>query len=693
MLFDGMDKGNCDRNINTRYDNVLLHTIVMIIHKYIKIAKLTLLFWASFWLQAAPYTNALIHEPSPYLQQHAHNPVNWYPWGKEALEKAKKAHKLIFLSIGYSTCHWCHVMEEESFTDTKVAALLNRDFISIKVDREQYPQIDKKYQHIYEVMHGRRGGWPLSVFLTPQMEVLDIRTYIPKEEGYGSEGLLKLLPKLALLRGDTQAMQVQLMQMQHRMKQHGNTKDRQEKEKIEKAFLSSVATFYNAQNGGFGTHPKFPEASKLETLMTLYRLEHNATVWKMAEKTLDVMAKGGIYDQIGGGFFRYTLDAAWQTPHFEKMLYTNAEMICTYTQAYLLNGKAMYRRIVKESIAAMLRHFGYGKLFFSASDADSNAEEGGYYLERYEKVRSALLQRRWEPKIVNANLAYYGIEEDGNIDGELSLPHITLAVAPPRAKAFKAYLASLRKRRMFPFVDKKINTAWNAMMIDALFAASRIERYYLVRAEASLDALWKRMYSNGVLYHQVLPDGVPAQTGLLEDYAFLTQAYIGAYERTFNRVYLDRALKLASEALKRFYKNGVWYLDNEGIAQADFDDRYYTSPLSVMLHSLLTLSEIGSKTDWYDLVQKSVPATLKPSESPALVSLLIRLKRGDVMLHVKRMFLLDAQSQIDRIRYPFVLSQPEESSEYLACMRTIFHPKSQDNFSFSIIPSPLCYFL
>ncbi len=642
----------------------------MIIHKYTKIAKPVLVCLATLWLQAAEYTNALIHEPSPYLQQHAHNPVNWYPWGREAFEKAKKEHKLIFLSIGYSTCHWCHVMEEESFTDREVAALLNRDFISIKVDREQYPQIDKKYQRIYQAVHGKRGGWPLSVFLTPQMEVLDIRTYIPKEEGYGSEGLLKLLPTLAALRSNIEVMQAKLTHVQQQVKQHSDMKKGQDKEGIEKAFLSSVTSSFDALNGGFGTHPKFPEASKLETLMTLYQLEHNATVWKMTEKTLDAMGKGGIYDQIGGGFFRYTLDAAWQTPHFEKMLYTNAEMIRTYVNAYLLSGKAHYRHVVEESIAAMQRHFGHKGLFFSAADADSNGEEGGYYLENYGEIRAALLGNGWQQRSVDANLAYYGIEEDGNIDGELSLPHITSAAKPPRAKAFKAYVASLRKTRTFPFVDKKINTAWSAMMIDALFAASRIDQHYLVSAEASLDALWRRMYREGALYHQVLPDTVPKQEGLLEDYAFLTKAYVGAYECTYKKVYLDRAVRLASEALKRFYQRGVWYLDSEGIARADFDDRYYTSPLSVLLHSLLTLSEIGGKAQWYDLVQKSLPATVDPSTSPALVLLLMRLKRGDVLLHAEKMRLLEAQEKIDSIRYPFILSQPEESSEYLACTRT-----------------------
>ena len=638
------------------------------IHKYIKIAKLLSIFWVTMGMQVTADTNALIHESSPYLQQHAHNPVNWYPWGETAFGRAKKEHKLIFLSIGYSTCHWCHVMERESFTDKRVAALLNRDFIAIKVDREQYPQIDKKYQRIYQSVHGRRGGWPLSVFLTPQEEVLDIRAYIPKEAAYGSEGLLQLLPKLAALRHDPKAMQREQQAMQKQCRQHQKSKKRpSSSQKSAEAFLSSVIASFDARHGGFGTHPKFPEAAKLETLMMLHQLESNATLWQMTEQTLDAMAHGGIYDQVGGGFFRYTVDAAWLRPHFEKMLYTNAEMIRLYANAYLRSGKTLYRRIVRESIAAMQRHFGYRHLFFSASDAESDGVEGGYYLEEEREIRAALRKAGWKPEVIDANLAYYGIEEDSAIDGEGALPHITSATLPPRAKAFRDYLRSLRKKRVFPFVDKKINTAWNAMMAEALLAASRIDPNYLADAERILEALWQRMYRGGVLYHQAIPNAVPKQEGLLEDYAFLTEAMIEAYERTYHVRYLKRAERLASEALRRFYQEGVWYLDREGIARADFDDRYYTAPLSVMLRSLLTLSELEERPEWYAMVRKSAETQIDPAASPALVALRVRLRRGDVVIHASKVRLLEAQKEVDRIGYPFILSQPEESSEYLAC--------------------------
>ena len=644
----------------------------MIIHKYAKIAKLTLIGWTSLWLQAAVHTNALIHEPSPYLQQHAHNPVNWYPWGKEALEKAKKEHKLIFLSIGYSTCHWCHVMEEESFTDMQVATLLNRDFIAIKVDREQHPQIDKKYQRIYQIVHGKRGGWPLSVFLTPKMEVLDIRTYIPKEERYGSEGLLKLLPKLAGLRQNSQLQQHRVALIHAKMTQ---VKKRHLPQTFSDPaavrFLAQVNKAFDTVHGGFAKHPKFPEASKLETLMSIYRLDGNVSVWKMVEKTLDAMARGGIYDQVGGGFFRYATDRAWEYPHFEKMLYTNAQMIDVYVKAYLLSGKPLYKRIVTESIAAMQEGFGRQGLYFSALDADSSGEEGGYYLYNYAHIREALLQKGWSPKVVDANLAYYGIEEDGNMDGELSLPHLAGLPEPPMAEAFKKYLKRLRKTRLFPFSDKKINTAWNAMMVKALFAASDIDRHYLAAGEKSLARLWHTMFKNGLLYHQTMSERNPTQKGLLEDYAYLTAALIEAYEHTYKSRYLEQAKTLAKNAIAKFYKSGKWYLSDDKVdVEADFDDRYYTSPLSVMLENLVTLSEFGGDPKWYDIAIAGAVPQGALSKMPQCVSLLLRLKRGDVIVHANKAKLLETDKQLKHIGYPFVLSQPEESSEYLACTRT-----------------------
>ena len=638
--------------------------------------------WLSMWLHGAEHTNALIHESSPYLQQHAHNPVNWYPWGDEAFAKAKKEHKLIFLSLGYSTCHWCHVMEEESFTDSAVAQLLNRDFVSIKVDREEYSQIDKKYQRIYQALHGKRGGWPLSVFLSPQMEVIDIRTYIPKEEEYGSEGLMKMLPALVALSKDPLALQKRLNHNKIRILAQERSRDERQSSVLREVIARLIAqleTSFDQKNGGFGSHPKFPEASKIALLLDLYRLYGDHRAYQMATTTLTKMAKEGLYDQIGGGFFRYTVDEAWQIPHFEKMLYTNAELIKVYTQVYLLSGDPLYKKVVNETIEAMQQHFMGDGLFVSASDADStsstsnNKEEGGYYLYTYGKIKAALLKEGWDSNELEDALAYMGIEEDGNIDGEYALAHITSKNAPPRIEALKGYLRDLRTKRHFPFVDTKINTAWNAMMLTALFEASKIDPLYGEEAKRLLHRLWQTLVKDDILYHQRLPSKAPTQKALLEDYAYLIEALINAYERSYEDLYLDRAKELTKQVRKRFYKEGIWYLSDDKVkVVADHDDRYYTAALSVLYDDLLRLAALDEDSKLYAFVSKEIRskgALLHddPASVSRLVHDLLRLEHGDVIIHAAKEKLQNAQSAIDRIRYPFVLSKVQATNAYLAC--------------------------
>jgi uncharacterized protein YyaL (SSP411 family) len=623
------------------------------------------------------FTNALINETSPYLQQHAHNPVHWYPWGKEALEKARREHKPVFLSIGYSTCHWCHVMEEESFTDTQVAKLLNDHFVSIKVDREEYPQLDKKYQRLYRALRGKRGGWPLSVFLTPDMQVIDIRTYIPKEEGYGSEGMLKLLPALVRLFQNP-------VTLQHCLSQNNRLITAQGKRQLSHSKCASVASLerrltnllqaqYDPKYGGFADHPKFPEASKLTLLLQLYRLYGNQAAYRMATTTLTKMAEGGIYDQIEGGFFRYTVDEAWEIPHFEKMLYSNAQLVSVYTDAYLLTQNPLYKRVVEETIAHMRKHYSVEGLFAGASDADSNGEEGGYFIDSYEAVKKALLQKGWKTSDIEEALAYLGIEEDGNIDGELSLAHIVSHKKPKKLEALKTFLRERRSRRDFPFVDTKINTAWNAMMVAALFEASKIDTRYGILAQKTLEKLWQTMRRDGVLYHQCMPHTQPTQKALLEDYAYLIEAYIAAYEDTYVQRYLDHAVLLGKEATKQFYRNGVWYLGNDGVnAKADLDDRYYTSPLSTMLNALLSIAALTEDLTLYGRVKEQIEK-YRPTfwQDPAAASrfagVLLRLKEGDVIVHAPTRLLRKAQKKLFVVRYPFVLSKVQAGNAYLLC--------------------------
>lgn len=629
----------------------------------------------SFLWSENNHTNALIKEHSPYLQQHAHNPVNWYPWGKEALNKAKKENKLIFLSIGYSTCHWCHVMEEESFTDVEVAKILNDDFISIKVDREEYSQIDKKYQKLYMAAHNKRGGWPLSVFMSPKQEVFFIGAYIPKEEGYGSKGLLKLLPSFVKLKEKRDTFKDAIRK--YKKKDRSQALKVTFTAKIIDRVVSEIGKEFDVLNGGFASRPKFPEASKLELLLDIYHLNGNKKAYSMAEKTLQRMAEGGIYDQIGGGFFRYATDYEWQIPHFEKMLYANAELIAIYVKIYEMTGDKLYKKVVDETIAQMEKNYMQEGVYLSASDADSDEEEGGYFIYEYLEVKSALKAKGWQLKEIEDALAYLGIEEDGNIDGDLSHIHIVGERVPEKLDEMKAYLKSVRHKRTFPFVDKKINTAWNAMMIKALFVAARVNDKCLGLAQKRLESLLEIVYKNEVLYHQILLYQTPEQKALLEDYAFLIDALLAGYERTYEMNYLMLAERFTKEALKKFYRSKRWYLSDDGVeAYADFDDRYYTSALSVMLESLLKMATLKEKVKYTIVVEETLSAMgqvldVDPASASKLVHTFLRLKMGNVIVHANKKKLQIAQNKLDDVKYPFLLSSVQESDEYLACKTTM----------------------
>jgi len=622
------------------------------------------------------HTNALIKEDSPYLQQHAHNPVNWYPWGQEALDKAKKENKLIFLSIGYSTCHWCHVMEEESFTSDTVAALLNESYISIKVDREEFPQLDKKYQKFYMSVHGERGGWPLSIFMSPEAEVFHLATYIPREEGYGSIGMMNMLPSFTTLQKDN-VKQLQVLLEQHKQAElRGNTKESLKESlnlQVTDKVIQEIAVEFDKKNGGFASRPKFPEASKIALLIDIYKLNGNEKALHMAQQTLKKMAQGGIYDQIGGGFFRYTTDKQWQIPHFEKMLYTNAELIPLYVTMYELTADPLYKKVVHETIAEMEKHFMKESVYLSASDADSDGEEGGYFIYEYVEVKNYLETQGWNPDEIEEVLAYLGIEEDGNIDGDFSHTHITSETVPMKLEEVKTYLSEVSSKRTFPFVDRKIITAWNAMMIKALFSTSKMDGHYLALAKKRLEALLKMMRTKESLYHQTLLGKQPKQDGLLEDYAFVMDAMIEGYGRTYDKKYLIVLQSLAKEAIAKFYKQKTWYLSDDGIeAEADFDDRYYTSALSVMLENLLRLSSLTEDLSYNEIVKETIKnsgAVLKksPAKAPKLLHAFLRLKMGDIIIKATTEKLQKSRKEREEMKYPFVLSKSEESDKYLAC--------------------------
>jgi len=520
-------------------------------------------------------------------------------------------------------------------------------------------------------MNKKGGGWPLTIVLTSDMKVFFSGTYIPKDEGYGSQGLVNLLPSFVKFKNDKKVFQKAI--------------EKYKKKKVSKALKSTLSTKimdetvskiekqFDAVNGGFAKRPKFPEASKLELLLDIYKLNGNKKAFEMAKTTLRKMALSGLYDQIGGGFFRYTVDASWQTPHFEKMLYTNAELIAVYTKIYAMTSDKLYKKVVDETITQIEKNYMEEGLYLSASDADSDGEEGGYFIYEYSEVKASLKEMGWKPKEIEDALAYLGIEEDGNIDSDLSHTHITSEHEPERVAELKAYLKSQSAKRTFPFVDKKINTAWASMMIKALFVASKIDKKYLSLATKRLGTLLDLMRREEVLYHQTLLGHIPTQKALLEDYAFLMDALIVGYERTYDEKYLSLAQTLAKEALKTFYRNKHWYLSDDGIeAFADFDDRYYTSALSQMLENFVRLSSLTEDLKYNGVVRETLEnmgAILEnnPAYASKLVHTFLRLEKGDIIIHARQEKLRIAKKVLDKVMYPFLLSKVQESDEYLAC--------------------------
>ena len=622
-------------------------------------------------LMADIVKNDLQYETSPYLKQHETNPVHWMAWKKKAFDLAKKENKPIFLSIGYSTCHWCHVMSEESFTNKHIAQLLNKDFISIKVDREELPQIDSYFQEIYFKTHKRRGGWPLNVFLTPNRTPFFISTYLPpKRESY-SEGLDTLLPKIALeFKNDYKSILLDIQKMKN-----SSTFAVSENKAISVKTLSeSLLEEYDSDNGGFGNGKKFPQAAKLSLMMDLASLTKSKTLFNNSYKMLDAMALKGLYDHVGGGFYRYTSEADWEIAHFEKMLYNQAELIPLYARAYDLTRKPLYASVVRETVAMLDKRFLHDNYYFSASDADSKNGEGAFFTFTKKEINDALQKNVYKEELEDS----LGFVTEGNFRGRVHLNFYTES-RPKGFKAFRDELLKIQSKRQFPFVDKKINTAWNAMMIEALYKASSIDIKYIAKADKHLDKLKTLMFDKGELYHQTLSGLKPTQKGLLEDYSFFIAALIAGYEVDYDNEKLNFAIYLLSQAKAKFYKNGMWYLSDDGMKISDsLTDKYYTSPVSKMLQNIIKLASIKESFKYDKLAEKTLKGIdnklrVMQSDAPAAATAYLMQHLKVVTVKSNKKNLLKECRDIKKIKYPYVVKRSIEEKRYLGCtLRTCF---------------------
>jgi uncharacterized protein YyaL (SSP411 family) len=593
--------------------------------------------------------NRLIYEKSPYLLQHAYNPVDWYPWSEEAFIKAEAENKPVFVSIGYSTCHWCHVMEKECFDDEEVAKLMNDTFVSIKVDREERPDIDGAYMAICQLM-GRSCGWPLNAIMTPDKNPFFVTSYIPKNSRFGLVGMMDLVPQIREVWGTRKAelekvgadVKSRIEQFEKRLPEEALGKD------VLNDAYEKLTRRFDAENGGFGSAPKFPSPHSLLFLLRYWKRTGEKNALVMVEKTLRSMHSGGIFDQVGFGFHRYSTDAMWLVPHFEKMLYDQALLALAYVEAYQATGETKFANAAKQVLEYVLRDLvSLEGGFCSAEDADSEGEEGKFYLWNLEEIQGAL-----SPEDAELAKNLFGIEARGNFDEPgvgrsgkniLHLPKPIEQVAAesgltvdgliPRLDRIRKTLFEAREKRVHPSKDDKVLTDWNGLMIAALARASQVlgEEEYLRAAVKAADFFLEKMLDkNGTLYHRFVK-GEMAVEGFLDDYAFLVWGLIEVYEASFDDRFLQAASKLTDIMVTRFWdeKEEGFFFSARGSAdimakRKEVYDGALPSGNSVAILNLLRLSRLNANTA-YETMARDMSRTFagEVKESPSAHTFLL----------------------------------------------------------------------
>jgi uncharacterized protein len=577
------------------------------------------------------HTNRLIGQKSPYLLQHAHNPVDWFPWGEEAFRKAREENKPIFLSVGYSTCHWCHVMERESFEDEKVAVILNDKFVSIKLDREERPDVDRVYMLFVQATTGS-GGWPMSVWLTPELKPFFGGTYFPPDSRYGRPGFASVLEKIASAwREKRDALLSSSQEIVADLAAHTNFAATDEAVRVEAvgAAFSAFRRSFDSRNGGFGDAPKFPRPSVFNFLFRYFRATGNEEARHMAVQTLRAMARGGMCDQLGGGFHRYSVDERWFVPHFEKMLYDQAQLAVSYLEAFQITGDAELLGAAHGTLAYVMRDLTHPDGgFYSAEDADSVIDpaqpnekgEGAFYIWKYSElveVLGAELAARFAER--------YGAKPGGNVDhdphGEFTGANILYQASGEDSLEFgegRCKLFGRRAARVRPHLDDKILTSWNGLMISAFAKAAQVagsERY----REAALRAagfIRSRLFDEATSRLQRRwRDGEPAVDGFLDDYAALAQAHVDLYETDFDPAHLEFASRLAHTLLELFEdkEGGGFFTNSPGDGEVILrlkDDYDGAEPAgnSLAVAALFRLARYTGESAFHDAAARAMRA-------------------------------------------------------------------------------------
>ena len=574
--------------------------------------------------------NRLAREMSPYLLQHQDNPVDWYPWGPEALQRAKAEDKPIFLSIGYSACHWCHVMEHESFENQQIAESLNAEFVCIKVDREERPDLDQIYMNAVQMLTGR-GGWPMSVFLTPDLKPFYGGTYWPPTSRHGMPGFDQIIAAVARAWKDNHAAVLetsnQLVEELARVTHQTNASGGLTDSLLSKA-VSYLRQTYDRTYGGFGGAPKFPAPMSLRLLMRHWSRHHDDFALEMVTGTLDRMAAGGIYDHLGGGFARYSVDARWLVPHFEKMLYDNAQLALVYLEAFQITGKPEYSRVVRETLDYVLRDMtDRTGGFYSTEDADSEGVEGKFYTWTPDQLVEVLGESAAE-----TFAKIYDVSEFGNFEGSniLNLPRsleqqakilgrdvddLSRELAESRQKLF-----AVREQRIHPHKDDKVIVAWNGLMIEALVAAGSVlqEPRYTQAAQKATDFLGKELLKPDRRLLHTWRNGVAKGDAYLDDYSYLACALITMYEVTGAGQYLNWAIELVEIVLARFgheQQSGFFYTADDQeqllVRNKEFADNAVPSGNAMAALALVKLAKLTGDERYRSAAEATMQACVE----------------------------------------------------------------------------------
>lgn len=566
--------------------------------------------------------NRLIHEKSPYLRQHANNPVDWYPWGEEAFRRAKELDRPIFLSIGYSACHWCHVMEKESFADPEVAAVLNQHFVSIKVDREEHPAVDAQYMEAVQIITGQ-GGWPLSVFLTPDLQPFYGGTYWPREARFGMPGFLDVLRAIAdawekrrhEVVAEADKVTVLLSDISNTLPGRHLLSEESVLQRAEQV----LAEEFDPRWGGFGVAPKFPHPSVIRYLLTRFAFQDSQMALTTGLRTLDAMADGGMYDHVGGGFHRYSTDAMWMVPHFEKMLYDNALLARAYLDAWRLTRCERYGQIVNETLDYLLRdmHHSDGG-FYASQDADSEGHEGQFYLWTYEEILNVL------GPAAERFAEFYDITREGSFEGK-NIPNRIrsanrwTALSVGERAQLEQEMAELRQRlretrqmRTPPDHDDKIVLAWNAFAAEVFLLAGRVfdEERYLTAGTMALEFLLSHLRDERGMFCHSWCQGVRGTPAVLEDEAALAVALITGYETMARRDWLEIAVTLVEDMRARFHDaaTGVFFMtpaDHPHLLcrRLDYFDNPTPSGTALAAEAMLRLGHLGGEPSYLAIAE------------------------------------------------------------------------------------------